>query len=334
LAGGGTDVSPYSDRFGGCVLNVTIDLSAHCTMEYDSELTEVSFIAKDLCESFNAPLAGAYPLEGELLLHKAIYNRVVRDFNNGEPLPLRVVTWADAPPGSGLGTSSTMVVSILSAYRELLNLPLGEYDLAYLAYEIERIDCNLAGGRQDQYAAVFGGFNFMEFNSDDRIIVNPLRIRRRIENELQSWITLYYTGKSRKSADIINDQVRTAGPGESENTDKIQAMHVVKQTAFQMKESLLRGNIEEMGAILHESWIAKKKMASSISNKEIDHLANLALGAGAKSVKITGAGGGGYLVIFAEPTLRNEIRDALKDEVGHFQRFNFTYHGVESWATT
>jgi D-glycero-alpha-D-manno-heptose-7-phosphate kinase len=333
LAGGGTDVSPYADRFGGCVLNVTIDLSAHCTLECDPGLAGVEFVAKDLGEEFSAPLAPSYALEGQLILHKAIYNRVVRDFNGGQPLALRVTTWADAPPGSGLGTSSTMVVSILAAYRELLNLPLGEHDLAYLAYQIERVDCQLAGGRQDQYAAVFGGFNFMEFGADDRIIVNPLRVRRRIENELQSWISLYYTGRSRKSADIINDQVRTAGLDEAQAHDKIQAMHEVKATAFQMKECLLRGQVEEMGRILHTSWVAKKKMAASISNTEIDQLANRALGAGATSVKITGAGGGGYLVVFANPTLRNEIRAALAELPGEFQRFNFTYHGVESWTT-
>jgi D-glycero-alpha-D-manno-heptose-7-phosphate kinase len=172
LAGGGTDVSPYSDLYGGNILNAAIDMYAYCTIIADNN-GNVEFHAADLGESWESPAKQDLAIEGPLMLHKAIYNRIVSEFNGGEPLSIKVITNADAPPGSGLGTSSTMVVAILRAYQELLKLPLGEYDLAQLAYDIERKDCGLAGGKQDQYVATFGGFNFMEFYADDRVIVNP-----------------------------------------------------------------------------------------------------------------------------------------------------------------
>ncbi len=208
IAGGGTDLSPYCDTFGGCVLNATIDMYANCTIELLEDQDGITFVGQDIEKTFHCPLQRHIPLEGDLQLHKAIYNRIVRDFNDNKPLPVKVYTHSDAPPGSGLGSSSTMVVTILSAYNELLKLPLGEYDVARLAYEIERVDCNLAGGKQDQYATTFGGFNFMEFFENGRVIVNPLRIRQNIINELESQMVLFFTGVSRSSADIINDQVK------------------------------------------------------------------------------------------------------------------------------
>src|SRR5579863_1959544 len=230
LAGGGTDVSPYSDEHGGCVLNVTINMFAYCTVE-ELPQRRVAFEAKDIGLKFEAESAVEFSLQDPLILHKAVYNRMVRDFNDGRPLSVRVVTYSDAPPGSGLGSSSTMVVAMIAAYRELLGFALGEYDLAHLAYVIERIDCGLAGGKQDQYATAFGGFNFVEFYKEDRVVVNPLRVRRHIENELQHRLILYFTGISRKSASIIDDQIRTARETDT-GSDALEAMHEVKRLAY------------------------------------------------------------------------------------------------------
>lgn len=328
LAGGGTDLSPYCDRYGGCVLNATIDMYAHCTIEMDEAFSYASFIAQDLNRQVDVDLTGAIPLEGDLMLHKAVYNRVVTQFNQGQPLPVKVYTHCDAPPGSGLGSSSTLVVTMISAYQKLLNLPLGEYDIAQLAYDIERIDCQLSGGRQDQYATTFGGFNFMEFYDKNRVLVNPLRIRRSILNELESQLMLYFTGVSRSSAKIIDDQVRTT----NSNAEKpLQAMHDVKKLAFEMKERLLHSDISGMSDLFRSSWLAKKATSNSISTPLIEQIEDRAMSAGAKSLKISGAGGGGFMMLFVDPLKRLAVESALADLEGSIHPFKFTQEGTQSW---
>ncbi|WP_375750180.1 hypothetical protein [Vibrio sp. HN007] len=329
IAGGGTDLSPYCDTYGGCVLNATIDMYAYCTVELQEPKDGIVFHAPDIDTKFESPLLNYIEMQGELLLHKAVYNRIIRDFNNNTPIPVKVTTYSDAPPGSGLGSSSTMVVTIISAYQKLLNLPLGEYDVAKLAFEIERIDCNLSGGRQDQYATTFGGFNFMEFYKNEHIIVNPLRVRQEIINELESQLMLYFTGVSRSSAKIIDDQVKTTS---SDDKKPLEAMHDVKELAYSMKECLLKSDIEGMSALFRDSWLAKKSTSSSISTPQIELIEDRVLSAGAKSIKISGAGGGGFMMMFVEPTRRLEIIEALKDLEGHLQPFHFTQQGTQSWS--
>ncbi len=332
LAGGGTDVSPYSEIYGGCVLNTTINMYAHCTLRLTNE-NKVSFKALDMQKNWSDELAPVYAIKGDLILHKAVYNRVVRDFNNDQALPVEVTTYSDAPPGSGLGSSSTMVVAILKAYAELLKLPLGEYDLAHLAYEIEREDCKLSGGKQDQYAATFGGFNFIEFYADDRIIVNPLRIRNKIINELEEHLLLYFTGTSRESAHIIDDQVELVNNKKDNNA--LEGMHQVKKFSFQMKEALLRGNIHDMSDILNESWTAKKLTSNVISNPHVERIYEAAIDAGAMSAKLSGAGGGGFMMLLVEPTKKVAVTNALNkldNGSGKTYNINFTKYGVLGWT--
>ena len=221
FGGGGTDVSPYCDEYGGVILNATVNLYAHTTLETRVD-GRVSFVAVDFEQSFESAADADFPLEEPLGLHRAVYRRVTRQFNDGKPFPCTLTTHCDAPPGAGLGSSSTMVVSMVKAFIEMLNLPLGEYEVGRLAYEIERKDLGLAGGRQDQYAATFGGFNYMEFYGDERIIVNPLRIKNWILSELESSLLLFYTGVSRDSSAIIQEQV---GNVRRQNIDSIEAMH-------------------------------------------------------------------------------------------------------------
>jgi D-glycero-alpha-D-manno-heptose-7-phosphate kinase len=330
LAGGGTDVSPYSDEHGGCVLNVTINMFAYCTIEELSD-GSIEFEAKDVNLSVKSRLENEFALSDVLVLHKAVYNRIVRDFNQGTPLSVRVTTYSDAPPGSGLGSSSTMVVAMLAAYRELLGFSLSEYDLAHLAYEIERIDCHLAGGKQDQYAAVFGGFNFVEFYKADRVIVNPLRIRRHIENELQHRLLLYFTGVSRESARIIDEQI-LAVHGSDAGSDSLDAMHEVKRLSYEMKERLLKGDLDGVVQQFAGSWGAKKRLSKSISNAHIDSIAATALENGAQAVKISGAGGGGFMMIFIDPKRRIDVMRVLGAFNGKMRRFEFTHDGVEAWS--
>ncbi len=329
LAGGGTDVAPYSDLFGGQVLNATISLSTHCHIKLVAQGRSIVFKADDFNETLTLPVAAHFATNGPLMLHKATYNRIVRDFNDGQALPVHVVTYSDAPPGSGVGSSSALVVAMVQAYAELLQLPLGEYDVAHLAYEIERIDCAMAGGKQDQYAAAFGGFNFIEFGADDRVVVNPLRIKRELCNELESRLLLYFTGRSRESARIIESQIASTKDG----GDAIEAMHEMKRAAGDMKEALLKGRISSVLDILAASWHVKKRVAASISSLHIDKIGDSAVAAGARGLKISGAGGGGFMMIAVDPDARYSVVRAIEPFEGRFFAFSFVEQGVQSWTS-
>lgn len=329
LAGGGTDVAPYSDLYGGQVLNATISLFTHCHLSPSGG--GVRLAADDFAEALEFPPSAQIALEGPLVLHKAVYNRIVRDFNGGRPLDVSVVTYSDAPPGSGVGSSSALVVAMVQAFRELLQLPLGEYDVAHLAYEIERVDCGMAGGKQDQYAATFGGFNFIEFGAQDRVIVNPLRLRFDRVNELESRLVLYYTGRSRESARIIESQIAAT---KDSSSDALEAMHRIKLGAQQMKEALLRGQISTVLDILGASWHVKKRAAAGISNSHIDEIADAVMAAGARGLKISGAGGGGFMMIAVDPAQRYTVLRALETFGGRVFPFNFVVQGAQSWINT
>jgi len=328
LAGGGTDISPYCDTYGGCILNATIDLFAYCTL-IPTNNGKIRFVALDRNEEFEVPVTDNLVIDGHLDLHKGVYNRVIKDFNI-KPFSVEITTYSDAPAGSGLGSSSTMVVAILHAFVELLNLPLGEYDIAQLAYSIERIDLSLSGGKQDQYAATFGGFNFIEFYAENRVIVNPLRIKEKHMEELETSMMLYYTGTSRSSSKIIEDQKNSL---KSANPERLQAMHQIKNDAFLIKEYLLKGEFSKLFTIMEDSWSAKKNTSTSISNNHIDSIYNKALEAGAYSGKISGAGGGGFMMFFIDPIKKLAIKKALKDFNGEFVNFHFYNRGANSWKS-
>ena len=204
LAGGGTDVSPYCDLYGGAILNATISLFANASIEPLKD-NKIILHASDRNETAEFDFANELPLNGKLDLLKGVYNRIQKDYNLIKG-GFRLSTFADAPAGSGLGTSSTLVVAIIGAFTEMLRLPMGEYDMAHYAYDIERNDLKLAGGRQDQYAATFGGVNFMEFFKDDKVVVNPLRIKQQYLFELENNLLLYYTATTRDSGKIIEQQ--------------------------------------------------------------------------------------------------------------------------------
>lgn len=327
LAGGGTDVSPYCDEFGGAILNATLSLYAYATIE-------VSNTPGIIIESIDQQQIQQYawteqlPINGELDLLKSVYNKIQKDHPfkvNG----LHLTTFVDAPAGSGLGTSSTLVVAILGAFVEMLKLPFGDYDLAHYAYEIERIDLKLAGGRQDQYAATFGGFNFMEFYNNDKVIVNPLRIRKDYLNELENNLVLYFTATTRESAAIINEQQKNV---KEKNSKSIDAMHQLKEQAKMMKEALLVGKLHQIGEILDFGFQQKKQMAANISNSNIDAIYDAAIAAGATGGKISGAGGGGFMIFYCPGNSRFNVIKTLNTFGGKINPFQFTQEGVTSWT--
>lgn len=327
LAGGGSDVSPYSDIYGGAILNATINMYAYATIEPRND-NKIVLNAVDKGEYYELPSQKQLEINGQLDLLKGIYNRVVRDFTD-KSLSFTLTTYVDAPPGSGLGTSSTLVTAILGAFAEWLNLPLGEYDLAHLAYEIERIDLDMAGGKQDQYAATFGGVNFMEFYGDDKVIVNPLRIKPNILNELAYNLVLYYTGTSRVSAQIIEAQRQNVTKKKEKS---VEAMHNIKQQATTMKEALLKGELNKIGEILDYGWQQKKQMADNITNNQIDLLYQNVLEQGATGGKISGAGGGGFMFFYCPGNSRHNVIQTLDNTGGQIKRYEFVTTGLQTWT--
>lgn len=327
LAGGGTDVAPFSELYGGNILNATISLFAWASIEprTDGKIILNSIDKKEVCSYDAIP---HLTTDGKLDLHKGVYNRVVKDYT-GRPLSFELTTYVDAPPGSGLGTSSTLVVAILGAFAEWLNLPLGDYDLAHLAYEIERIDLMMAGGKQDQYAATFGGVNFMEFSKDDKVIVNPLRIREKYLDELAHNLILFHTGTSRLSSDIIEQQTKNVI---AKDKRSLEAMHHLKEQAVMMKEALLRGELDKIGEILDFGWKHKKNMADGISNPYLDEIYETAIKNGATGGKVSGAGGGGFIFFYCPGNSRQKVIDSLLKFGGQCKRYEFTTKGLSTWT--
>jgi D-glycero-alpha-D-manno-heptose-7-phosphate kinase len=327
LAGGGTDVSPYSDLYGGAILNATLSLYAHATIEPIGE-KQIILHAIDQKEEECMECIDELPIQRKLMLLKGVYNRIQKDY--GVPAKnFRLSTFVDAPAGSGLGTSSTLVVAIVGAFVEMLRLPLGEYDIAHYAYEIERKDLGLAGGKQDQYAATFGGVNYMEFYDGDKVIVNPLRIKQQYLFELENNLLLYYTSKSRESAKIIEQQASNVV---NQKETSIDAMHQLKQQAQMMKEALLKGRLHEIGEILDFGFQQKRKMAAGISNELMDEIYETAKAAGATGGKISGAGGGGFMIFYCPGNSKYNVAKSLERFGGVHRNYQFVEHGLTTWT--
>lgn len=327
LAGGGSDVSPYSDLYGGAILNGTISMYAYATIIPRSD-GKIVIHAYDKNDKVEYDSKMSLPIDGKLDLAKGVYNRIVKDYTK-EPLSFELTTWVDAPAGSGLGTSSTLVTAILGAFAEWKRLPLGHYDLAHLAYEIERKDLGMAGGKQDQYAATFGGINFMEFYNDDKVIINPLRIKSKILNELAHNMLLFYTDTSRDSAKIISrqqDNVR------QNNQESVNAMHEIKNQAIVMKEAILKEELDKIGEILDYGHKQKQKMAKGITTPLIEEIYKAAIEAGSTGGKISGAGGGGFMVFYCPENVRFNVINALKRFGGSLHRYEFVNYGLTTWT--
>ena len=329
LAGGGTDLSPYCDEHGGAVLNATIGRYAYAHLSFRDDHRLV-FRAHDVQLEDTLPLSSELATDQGLILHRAVFNRIARDYMGGRLVAITVTTTVDAPAGSGLGSSSALVVALVEAYRAAFDLPLGRYDVARLAYEIERIDLGLAGGRQDQYAASFGGMNFMEFLPSDKVIVNPLRVERSYLNELEASLVVCFTGRSRASESIIKDQVKGLAQQSAATVD---AMHQLKGDAIEMKQALLSGDIGGMASVLNRSWEAKKRTSASVSNEHVESVWNVGMANGAIAGKVSGAGGGGFLMFLADPEARFTLIGALNAAGAQASPVHFTSEGAEAWVT-
>ena len=312
------------------MLNVTVDRYAYAFIE-PSDDGAVRFVAHDLGLEERHACDPDRMQGGKLAIHAGVYRRMMRDHLGGRAVPMTVTSYVDAPAGSGLGSSSALVVALVEAFRTRFELPLGQYDVARLAFEIERIDLALAGGKQDQYAAAFGGANFIEFLAQDRVIVNPLRIARGCLNELETSLVTCFTGVSRRSEPIIAEQQRRMV---TPTADSLASLHQLKSDAIEMKQALLRGEIRTMAEILNRSWLAKKRTADGISTGPIERLHAVAMAHGALAGKVSGAGGGGFLMFIVPPQDRVGLVRALQAEGGTAGPVHFTTEGAESWTVS
>jgi D-glycero-alpha-D-manno-heptose-7-phosphate kinase len=320
FCGGGTDVAPYPQEKGGVVLSATIDKFAYASLvERADKQIHITSLDYDIVAKYqiNEPL----PYNGELDLAKA----VIRHF--APPKGLDLFLHSDAPPGSGLGSSSTMTVAMVGSFKQWQNMPLTDYEIAELTYQIERIELEIVGGKQDQYAATFGGFNYIEF-LDNAVIVNPLRINDAIINELEYNLLLCYTGKTRLSANIVANQTRSY---QERKPSVVNAMDQMKLLTIQMKNCLLRGQLDDFGHLLHEAWLQKKQLDENISTSQIDSLYEVGRENGALGGKILGAGGGGYLLFYCPFQKKHLIAEALENAGGQVVKFSFEPRGLQIW---
>ena len=322
LAGGGTDLEPYYSRYGGFVLNATIDQYAYCKVEPSREWCFKS-IDLGIEEKHNLWNDVEY-IDSKLKLLINSYQYLTKDV---EREPVKITTYVEAPPGSGLGSSSALVVALIAAIAEYYNVPLGEYDMAEYAIEIERKICDLPGGKQDQFAAAFGGFNFMEFLKDGRTIVNPLRLNQKTQNMMELSTVLYYVGKPRKDSRVIENTAK----GLVDSKTVLNATHEIRNACINYKRSLLMGDFNMISELMETYWRMKLETNPHVASPEILDSYDYARKNGATAAKISGAGGGGHMVLFTEFEERHRLISALKNKEGRVVPFKFVNHGVDVW---
>ena len=326
FGGGGSDIPAYTKNHTGAVINTTIRLFTHTSLQLRDDM-KVSFEWVNKSEKEEHDFSNELDCSYGLKLFKATHNHIFKKFDL-TPIGYDIVSHQDAPTGSGLGTSSTLIVSLIGVYQELFNLPLGEYDIAEMAVQIERVDLGEFGGKQDQYAASFGGWNYMEFKGDD-VIVNPLRIKDKVLDELENNILLYFTNFTRKSSDVLESQIKNI---EDENKTSLLSLHGLVEQAKLIKDCLIRGKINELGEILDYGFKQKSSLAKGITTPEIQILYDTALKAGATGGKISGAGGGGFIFFYCpNNTKYNVMRELDKLNMGYPQTFTWNKFGLRTW---
>ncbi|HEV2062607.1 MAG TPA: hypothetical protein VGR12_07120 [Solirubrobacteraceae bacterium] len=324
FAGGGTDVPPFPQQEGGLVLSATINRYAHGMLRpRDDHQVTVESLDLGVAISYRADEPAAY--DGQLDLVKAAVRRMAA-LEEARGFDLFLHT--SAPPGSGLGASSALMVALIGVLREYHGLLLDDYEVASLAHAVEREDLGLAGGLQDHYAASFGGFNFLEFHAD-RVVVNPLRINTATVHEIESNLVLGFTGATRASDHIIDDQTARLAAGEKETLTGLRAQ---KELALAMKEALVRGRLREFGGLLDEAWQAKKRMSPRITTPAIDEAYDAAVAHGAVGGKVTGAGGGGFMLFYCPAGTKHRVVAALEALGLTIADFAFDHQGLTTWT--
>jgi D-glycero-alpha-D-manno-heptose-7-phosphate kinase len=324
FAGGGTDVAPFPEREGGLVLSATINRYAHATLRPRTD-GRIRVESLDLGTALDYGSEEPADYDGQLGLVKAAIRRVAQ---LEEPRGIDLFLHTAAPPGSGLGASSALIVSLIGVLAAFHKLSLSDHEVAQLAWEVERIDLGLKGGLQDHYAASFGGFNFMEFTAGD-VVVNPLRIKPTIVNELEANLLLCFTGATRAGDHIIDDQTKRY---EASEEDALAGLRMQKELATTMKEALLRGRLTEFGELMGTAWEYKKRMSPRITTPTIDEAYAEAIEHGAIGGKVTGAGGGGFMLFYCRAGAQHRVAERLRQMGLESAEFSFDHEGLRTWT--
>jgi len=335
LAGGGTDLSAYADVHGGAVLNATINRYAYVFLEPTGS-EKVEFCAADLGIHEELKLTHEGLATSKLVLHSGVIKSLTQRVGDVRDVfeclrGTRVTTFVDAPAGSGLGSSSALVVGLLKAFTEKLGILLNPSNLALIAYQIERKDLGLSGGRQDHYSAAYGGINFLEFYGKERTIVSPLSVPGHFLNEFESSLVICFTGISRSSENIINQQNSELNSGAGKTA--LEAMHQMKQDAVAMVGHVMAGRMAGIASTMNHSWQAKKRTATAVSTECIDRLYAIAMEQGALSGKVSGAGGGGFMMFIVPPMRRYSIITALNAAGGTASGVQLVSRGAQVWSS-
>jgi D-glycero-alpha-D-manno-heptose-7-phosphate kinase len=322
FAGGGTDVPPFPELEGGCVLSATIAQFATGTLRPRDD-TNICIHSLDYGVSLTYDLEDRLVYDGKLdLVKAAILNMGCNDLGGYE-----LFLHTNAPPGSGLGSSSAMMVALVGLLKEFKGLALTDYEIADLAHTIERKDLGIQGGLQDQYAATFGGFNYIEFLAD-RVVVNPLKVPSDVINELEYNLLLCYTGTMRLSASILDDQIKRY---EQRVEETLRALREMKELTVAMKSALLRRQLDYFGQLLGEEWECKKRVSDKVSSRELDELYRAARKEGARGGKITGAGGGGFMLLYCDYARKHRIAQKMTELGCSIVDLRMEPSGLQTW---
>jgi D-glycero-alpha-D-manno-heptose-7-phosphate kinase len=329
LAGGGTDLLPYRDNFGGSVVNVTINKYNYIILKVQKR-SEIKFInlnnkKRSIIKIRNKPLS----LNGNFILHKGVYNYMIKNFNNNKFIPVKIESYSEVKYGSGLGSSSSMTVALIKAFSELFNLNLKKKRIAQLAYHIERIECGIKGGIQDQYAVTYGGFNYIEFSKNNKTNILNLKINKKIYSKLESSILICHSGISRNSSLIINDQIKNLSLNK---TKVLESTHFIKKESKKVRKFLLKGNLNGFIDSINNIWENKKNLNKKITNKLINKILSISINSGALAGKISGAGGGGYIWLYVPVDKRSHLTNNLSSFVNDIENIKFENSGVTSWT--
>jgi D-glycero-alpha-D-manno-heptose-7-phosphate kinase len=321
FGGGGTDLPAYYEQFGGSVLSVAINKYFYTVLTARSD-GRIQVISSDLRVFQSWHDIATADLRGSSL---EIPLAVLKEMNCDIAVDLFLAS--EIPPGTGLGSSASVCVNILKTLSTYLQQPISKYDLAERSFHIARHLLGKHVGKQDEYAAAFGGLNFISFHSDGSTLVEPVDVIPAVLAELQNNLMLFFTGSAHHSWSILKEQESST---RNQTGGAVDALHEVKALGLRMRSALQQGDIRELGILMHEGWQAKRRISTKISTPRIDELYTLAREAGALGGKITGAGGGGFLLLYCEPQLQPAVREAMRQQDIQEMTFGFDMQGAQA----